>query len=47
MTYRIRRFRNWVLVAVLAGLCFGGSFTCKSGTDGDDDDGFSGSVNVR
>jgi len=41
------RWRNLLLVGVVAALCFGGSFTCKSSTHDDDDDGFSGTVNVR
>jgi hypothetical protein len=42
--------RNLLLVAVVAALCFGGSFTCEGSTHDDDrppSTGVSGSVNVR
>ena len=44
-----RRWRNLILVAIVAALCFGGSFTCSCSSDGNDDDdlsGGSGSVNL-
>ena len=34
----MRHWRNFVLVTVLAALCFGGSFTCKGSMHGGDDD---------
>jgi hypothetical protein len=37
------RWRNVLLAALVAVLCFGGSFTCST----DDDDHFSGSVNTN
>ena len=40
----MRHWRNLLLVAVIAALSFGGSFTCKTNTN--DDDNFHGSVNV-
>ena len=35
----MRNWRNLALVAVIAALCFGGSFTCKGSTHDDDGDG--------
>jgi hypothetical protein len=32
-----KRLRNLLLVAVIAALAFGGTFTCTSNTDDDDD----------
>ena len=40
-----RDWRNLLLVALVGALCFGGSFTCS--TDSDDDDEFHGHVNVN
>jgi hypothetical protein len=38
-------WRNLLIVAVAAALCFGGSFTCS--TDGDDDDEIHGHVTIN
>ena len=43
MTFR--HWRNLLLTASLAALCFGGSFTCS--TDGDHDDEIDGHVTVN
>ena len=40
-----RDLRNLLLVALVAALCFGGSFTCS--TDSDDDDEINGHVTVN
>lgn len=40
-----RDLRNLLLVALAAALCMGGSFTCS--TDGDDDDEVDGHVTVN
>jgi hypothetical protein len=42
-----RRWRNLLLLALVAALSFGGSFTCKGSTNDDGDDNFGGSVDVR
>lgn len=39
-----RRWRNLLLIAVVAALCLGGSFTCKGSTN---DDGGGTSTGVR
>ncbi len=41
----MRHWRNFVLVTLIAALCFGGSFTCKGSTH--DDDGVDATVNFR
>ena len=50
MRPRPHAFRNLLLAAVVAALCFGGSFTCKGSTHDNDDGppstGVSGSVSV-
>ena len=40
-----REWRNLLLAALVAALCFGGSFTCS--TDNDDDDEIHGHVSVN
>jgi hypothetical protein len=40
-----RDWRNLLLAALVAALCFGGSFTCN--TDNDDDDEVDGHVTVN
>lgn len=41
----MRRWRNLLPLALAAALCFGGSFTCS--TDHDDDDEIDGSVTIN
>ncbi|HZN63791.1 MAG TPA: hypothetical protein VFB66_00695 [Tepidisphaeraceae bacterium] len=38
----MRNLRNLLILAVMAALCFGGTFTCNC--DGDDEDEIHGSV---
>jgi hypothetical protein len=45
MPLPIRHWRNLLLLALMAALCFGGSFTCKGSTHDNGDDNVS--VNVR
>ena len=50
MQPRTHPFRTLLVVAILAALSFGGSFTCKSSTHDDDrppSTGVSASVNAR
>ena len=42
-----RPWRDLLLVAIVAALCFGGSFTCKGSTNDDDDSPATGSVRVN
>ena len=41
----MRTWKNLFIVALIAAFCFGGSFTCS--TDGDDDDEIRGSVTTN
>ena len=46
MPTSMRHWRNLLLVGLIAALCFGGSFTCRTSTH-DDGDGSSVTVNTR
>lgn len=47
MSTPTRHWRNLLLVGLIAALCFGGSFTCRTSTHDDDSDGSSVTVNTR
>ena len=42
-----RDWRNLLLAALVAALCFGGSFTCSTDNDGDDEVDGHVSINAR